>query len=147
MHVKYFQPLADIERHYETILMHMDRGSGLGKKILETWGIDISEQELIKEEIGVLRYLIACQSMLSYHEDAIKPTIEVANRCFNRHIKFIENITGCNQYTASKIKSKLIRKEYKACRHYIFKFSLKAWYDNLPDAVQTYSNKYSKHIG
>lgn len=141
MHVKYFQALADIRNHYDEILRCF-RNSQFALMLLESWGIDPSEKELILEEREALRYLIGCQLMLVHDKNAKKPTIEVVNRCLNRHLVFLEKIHNCHVYNVNKHRSKFIQKQYKACRHYLFKFSLPAWYEKLPAEILTFENKY-----
>lgn len=144
LHIKYFQPLADIRCHYESILNNFD-GSRFGSSLLDTWGISLDEKELILEEMDVLNYLIACRLGIARKNNAKKPSIEVVNRCFNRHLDFLEKIHNCHQWNVNKNKSKLVAKQYKACRHYLFKFSLPAWEQSLPAEIPTYENKY-KHL-
>lgn len=140
MHMKYFQALADIQRHFDDILENFEKP--YGNILLETWGIDPSEKEQLIEEREALRYLVACQLMMAHDENAKKPEIPVVNRCLERHLRFLETVHKCHAYNVNKHRLKTIRKQYKACRHYLFKFSLPAWVKNLPDEVLTFENKY-----
>lgn len=140
MHMKYFQAIADIERHYDDILDSFARLNGL--LLLETWGIDPSEKEQLIEEREALRYLIACQLMMARGENAKKPEITVINRCLERQLGFLEAVHGCHAYNVNKHRLKTIQKQYKACRHYLFKFTLPAWVKKMPDEILTFENKY-----
>lgn len=141
MHMKYRQPLADILRHYEMILHHID-DQIYGHLLLKTWGINPSEKEAIIEEREALRYLVDCQIMIAHEKNAIKPEIHVVNRCFERHLRFLETVHRCHAFNVNKHRSVLVRKAYKACRHYLFKFSLPAWVAKLPEEIPTFENKY-----
>lgn len=143
MHMKYFQAIGRIIDHYDDILREWDR-SKYGHLLLETWGIEITskEKELIIEEREVLRYLMGCQLSLVRDTNSKKPKLEIAKRCFNRHLTFLEKIHSCHAYNVNKYKSKLVQKEYKACKHYLFKFSLPAWYEKLPEEILTFENQY-----
>lgn len=145
MHMKYFQAIADIENHYKEILRAM-KDERYGHGLLETWGIKPEEEELILEELEVLRYLIACQLGISSKKTTVKPSLEVVNRLFNRHLTFLEDVHNCHAYNVSKYPSSLVRKEYKACRHYLFKFSLPAWYRVLPESIPNYEEKYGRSL-
>jgi len=142
-HMKYFQSIATIQAHYKDILRAYDDET-YGKVLLETWGISWNEKEAIKEELDVLEYLISCQHGLALwrSEDSIKPTVELVNRCFNRHLDFLERIHGCHQTNVNRQGNPSIVKQYKACRHYLFQFSLPAWLEKLPDEILTFENKY-----
>lgn len=141
-HMKYFQGLADIRNHYDEILKHYDNPKW-GTDMLVSWGINVSEKELIKEEREVLRYLIGCQRNLVFGENSKKPRLDVVQRCFNRHLDFLDKIHGCRADNANKHRNELVRKQYKTCRHYLFQFSLPAWYEKLPIEILTFENKYS----
>jgi hypothetical protein len=143
MHVKYFQPLADIRKHYDDILRNFDNPKW-GHLLLETWGIKLMDKEDLVEEREVLRYLVGCNRMLVQDHNAKKPTLDAAERCFNRHLVYLEEIHSCHAYNVNKHSSILIQKEYKACRHYLFQFSLNTWYEKLPNEILTFENKYSE---
>lgn len=144
MKMKYFQPLADIRNHYDDIVHHFN-DSKYGLSLLETWGIELKDKEDILEEREVLRYLVGCQIMLVHDYNAKKPSIALVERTLNRQLSFLEDIHNCNAYNVNKHRSKLIQKRYKACRHYLFKFSLPAWYEKLPNEILTFENKYPKY--
>jgi len=143
MHVKYFQIIAHIESHYEEILRNFNKDLKYGMMLLETWDIREEDKEEIMEEKEVLRYLVACQIGLSRKENVKKPSIEIVNRCFNRHLTFLEKIHKCHAYNVNKYENPLVRKEYKACRHYLFQFSLPAWYEKMPEEIISFENKYA----
>lgn len=140
MHVKYFQPLADIQYHFDDILKCFS-GSGFGLQLLETWGIKPEEKDNILEEHEVLRYLLACQHMFAFDNNVYKPPLHVVERLFNRQLGFLETIHDCHAYNVNKHRSKSIQKQYKACRHYLFKFSLPAWYEKLPNEILTLKSR------
>lgn len=141
MHMKYFQAIADIRNHYDDILPKF-KNQNYGHVFLESWGIEPSEEDLIIEEREVLRYLIGCQLSLVHETNSKKPSINTVQRCFNRQLNYLEKVHKCHAYNVNEHPSKLIQKQYKACRHYLFKFSLPAWYENLPDEILTFENKY-----
>jgi hypothetical protein len=140
MHMKYFQALADIKRHYDDILQNFE--IPYGHFLLETWGINPNEKDPLIEERDALRYLLACQGMMAHDENAKKPEILVINRCLERHLGFLEKVHKCHAYNVNQHRLKIIRKQYKACRHYLFKFTLPAWVKGLPDEVLSFKNKY-----
>lgn len=142
MHMKYFQALARIENRYDDILQNFELP--YGHILLESWGIDPSKKDQLIEEREALRYLVACQTMMAYDEygNAKKPEIPVINRCLERYLRFLEKVHKCHAYNVNQHRLKIIRKEYKACRHYLFKFTLPAWVKALPDEILTFKNKY-----
>ena len=144
-HMKYFQSIATIQAHYKDILRAYDDET-YGKVLLETWGISWNEKEAIKEELDVLEYLISCQHGLALwrSEDSIKPTVELVNRCFNRHIGFLESVFRLDKWNVNKHHSKTIIKEYKACRHYLFKFSCPGCVESPLSWIHAFENKYPK---
>lgn len=141
VHVKYFQAIADIQNHYEDVICHFDN-LRFGHSLLETWGIKLSEKESIIKEQDVLRYLLGCKWGFIHDKSVRKPSIEIVQRCFQRQLTFLEKIHKCNAYNVNQHHSKLIQKQYKACRHYLFKFSLPAWYEKLPNEILTLQEKY-----
>lgn len=146
-HMKYFQGIADIKNHYEDIIRNFESISELevenyASRLLDSWGINLDEKELILEEIEVLSYLLACQLNIATKINAVKPSIELVNRCFKRHLKFLEEIHNCHQWNVNKHRSKLIIREYNTCTHYLFKFTQKGWVDKLPNEILTFENKY-----
>jgi hypothetical protein len=141
MHMKYFQPIAAIKNHYDDMVSHFDNPKW-GHGVLESWGIALTEKDEIAEEREVLRYLIGCQLDLVRDDNAKKPRVDLVNRCLNRHLVFLEKIHKCHAYNVNKHTSRLIQKEYKACRHYLFKFSLPIWVEKLPNDILTFENKY-----
>lgn len=142
MHMKYFQALGRIRDHYDEILERWIDDPEYGHMLLKTWNIDPVEKAELIEEREAIRYLVACQNMMAFDENAKKPKIEVVNRCFERHLAFLERVHGIHAYNVNKHRLKLARKQYKACRHYLFKFTLPAWVRNLPEEILTFENKY-----
>lgn len=147
MRMKYFQTIADIQDYFKTILWNFEdeRYKKYGRSLLDSWEIDISDKDDIIEEKEALDYLIACQYNFTHDDRTIvKPSIEVMNRCLERHLKFLENTFGCTAYTVNKLRSNLVKKEYKACRHYLFKFSLPAWYAKMPEEIKPLNSRFSQ---
>lgn len=152
MHMKYFQGIADIQRHYAEILTrfkYLDAPDGeeelmkLGAlALLESWDVSLNEREEIEEEHEVLRYLLGCQLGIVSGRNAKKPSLAVVERCFNRQIVFMNKIFRVDDYNVNKYPNPLIKKQFKTCRHYLFKFSLPAWYEKLPTEILTFENKY-----
>lgn len=142
MHMKYFQSIADIKNHYDEIIERIESNDEFSEMLLDTWEISQNEKKILLEEREALRYLIGCQTSLVKISNAQKPSIEAANRCFNRQLRFLEKIHDCHAYNVNKHPNKIIQKKYKACRHYLFQFSLKAWYKKLPKEILTFENKY-----
>lgn len=141
MKMKYFQGIADIKNHYDDILRQFGNEK-YGHGLLETWNIGLDEKEDILEEREMLRYLVGCETMIVHEENAKKPTIEIVNRCFHRHLEFLKEIFYIYEQNVNQYNDKLIQREYKTCRHYLFQFSLPAWYEKLPDEILTFQNKY-----
>lgn len=142
MHIKYFQPLADIERHYDDILFNFDEKNEFRRGLNETWGILPEDEADIIEEREVLRYLLGCRFGWVRNQNVKKPSLHVVERCFNRHITFLGRIYKLDDFNVNKCTHPTVKKEFKACRHYLFQFSLPAWYDKLPDEILTFENKY-----
>lgn len=141
MHMKYLQGLADMRHHYECIMQNMSN-TNHGHLLLETWNINPCDKDELEEEQEALRYLIGCQTGLVHDTNAIKPSVQTINRCFERHLDFLHTIHDCHTFNHNKHRSKIIQEEYNACRHYIFKFSLPAWVEKIPDEILTFENKY-----
>ena len=141
MNIKYFQPLADIKKHYDDIIDNFG-GSRFQLSLLDTWGIKEEDKEDIIEEHEALRYLVGLKINLVRDSNSCKPNIVTVNRLFNRHLYFLEKIHNCPSSNVNKYPNPLIKKSYKACRHYLFQFSLPAWYDKLPEEVLTFENKH-----
>lgn len=144
-HMKYFQMIGRIRDQFADTLDLFERGEQgdeLAYIFLEPYGLQASDKPLIQEEIRVLDYLMGCQLGFAYEENVPKPSVEAANRCFNRHIARLERVFDINDYNVNKHPRKNVAKQYKACRHYLFKFSLKGWYDSMPDEILTLANKY-----
>lgn len=107
------------------------------------WGIKEGEGlSEIREEHEALEYLLACRHGFAYDKDLTKPPIEVLNRALNRHLISLEKCHKCHQYNVNKHPSKNIRKQYKACRHYLFKLTCEAWVEKLPPLIQTLENRH-----
>lgn len=139
--MKYLQGLADIETHYINIL-HNYNNLTFGRDVLSSWGIEEEDIEAIKEEKEVLRYLIGCQLGVVEDTSVSKPSMELAHRCFNRHLYFLDLVRKCNQSTVNKHSSKLVIRMYKTCLEYRFKFTQNGWLKTLPEEVLTFEQLY-----
>lgn len=141
--IKYFQGVAEIMRHYEDILFHFSNEK-YGHLLLETWDVYPEDINEIREEYDFLRYLLGVQLGLVRETGVEKPSVEVVNRCLNRHLAFIKKIHKCDERTYKEHRSPFIKNEYKACKHYLFQFSLNGWYKRLPDKIISFEEKYQK---
>lgn len=143
--IKYFQPVADIKNHYVDILRAFEDKNN-GKDTLKDWLIKEVDFENIKQEADVVRYLLACQHGFSmYGEDLKKPTLEAVNRCFSRHLAFLNHVFNVNSgtYKLREIKEfyPTVVKEYIACLYYLEKFSDESWLKKMPDEVLTIQSR------
>lgn len=140
--MKYFQTIADIEKHYTEIKRNFNNNKySIG--LLESWSIYPKDKPYIEEEAEVLRYLVGCQLGFVRDTKVKKPTLAVVQRLFNRHLAFLKEVHGCHEGNVNKHPSILSRKEYKACKHYLFKFSLPGWVKKLPKELLTVEEKYN----
>lgn len=142
MHMRFFNEIAYIQNHYDDILTNAEANGERNWMLLETWGIFPKDIEDIREERKVLSYLLACQLSMAREETAVKPELEIVERLFTRQLAFLERIHGIHAYNVNKHRNPMTRKKYKACRHYLFKFSLPAWYEKLPATILTFEEKY-----
>ena len=143
MRMKYSQGLFDIKNRYTDILKQFENEK-YGKGLLESWEIPLDEKEQIEEEKEVLHFLLSCDGNLAHGTKAIKPSLEAANRCFHRYLKLLNDVDGCDAKNVKTYPDKLVQREYNTCRHYLFQFSLPAWYEKLPNEVLTYEEKHQK---
>lgn len=148
-HMKYFQPVAGIRDIYREPVRAFNEKSLVSQDtkdfILGQWGFTRQDKRLAEEEIHVLEYIIACQHGVTYHDTNLKkPTREVVNRCFNRHLEFLKDVFEINDTNVNKYPVQDIKKQFKACKYYMFKFSLDGWYQSMPDVILTMDNKYGK---
>lgn len=142
MQMKYFQGIADILNHYNTMMDNFQENRKYGLELLETWNVYPEDKDDIFEEREALRYLLGCRLGMVREKNAQKPSLEVVERCFQRHVAFMKEIHGVDDYNVNKHDDPLVKKEFKTCRHYLFKFSLPAWYEKLPEEILTFENKY-----
>ena len=141
--MKYLDGLFDMKNRYKDILRQFDN-ERYGEYTLTSWGIKMEEKEQIEEEKEVLHFLLSCEGNLAHGTKAIKPSIEAANRCFHRYLKLLNDVDGCDAKNVKTYPDKLVQREYNTCRHYLFQFSLPAWYEKLPSEVLTYEEKYNQ---
>lgn len=142
MHMRFFNELFYIQNHYDNILTNAEMDGERNWSLLETWNIRPEDIEDIREERKVLSYLLACKLSIAREEKAVKPELAIVERLFNRQLMFLENVHGIHAYNANKHRNPMTRKKYKACRHYLFKFSLPAWVEKLPAEILTFDEKY-----
>lgn len=140
--MRFFNEIAYIRNHYDTIIENAEANGERNWMLLETWGIYPNDIEAIREERKVLSYLLACQLSMAREETAVKPALDVVERLFTRQLAFLERIHRVHAYNVNKHSNPLVRKKYKACRHYLFKFTLPAWYEKLPATILTFEEKY-----
>ena len=145
-HVKYFQQLADIQRQLERVITIL-KVKPL-EVVIEDFGWALSETdtvELIEEELLLCRYFIAHRHEFARGDENIqKPSIETAKRCFTRHLAFLKetfDVTPSSVFPSSDYRHNVV-KEAKCAKHYLFQFSLPAWYEKLPAEILTFDNKY-----
>lgn len=149
MQMKYFQGVADIHNYYHEILWTMDI-DGIDKRYLDVMlkvrEVQEGEMSDFMEEYEAITYLVCCRLEMAYKEvgNLRKPSVEVMNRCLNRYLKYIDKVHHCRADNYRQHVSKHMRNSYLAARHYLFKFSLPAWYAKLPDEILTYENKWRK---
>lgn len=148
MQMKYFQGVADIKNYYIDAISTLEMDGipeGYIRAVKKTRGIDEGEIQDFYEEYKAIMYLVCCRLEMSYLNHNIpKPSIEVMNRCLNRYLEFIARVHNCKADNYKQHPSKYMRNSYLAARHYLFKFSLPAWYAKLPDEILTYENKWGK---
>lgn len=144
MKMKYFQAIADIRNHYDEILKSATRNQSFDWMLLETWNVSPEDIPAIQEERDALAYLIACQQTFARDKTAMKPSVELVNRLFNRHLAYLADIFDCNASTFRKYDLPAVRKEYEACRHYLFQFSLPGWVEKLPAEIPTFEGKHGR---
>lgn len=153
MKVKYLQPLADIRKRYENFFLqkkyfndlYKDKLSvkEINKYLSSNYELVTEDEDIIKEEYLALCYLINLRygfvSNRSYYTEEVmlnKPTNECIERTFKRHLFFLDEYLGCNEDNYKKYDLKIVQKEFLACKHYLFQFSLPAWVEKLPNELK-----------
>lgn len=136
MHLKYFQSLHDIERF-------LDRALELKKYSDEEYPLYESKEQIEKDR-KVLHYI---QSLRFGYvrkgrgDILLKPTPEEVASAFNRILAQIEEVWGINDFNKKPTPyNELVLKSFKCAKYYIFKFSLTAWYEKLPNELYPYKN-------
>lgn len=128
MRLRYVQSLYEMSSFYERVISMIESDTYAERMLLTSWGMNSVDKVTLIEEKSVLDYL----NGLSSHEYGVKPSKEVADRCFNRQIAFLQRVYNLDDYNLSRHRGSIAYKKYKACRHYLFHFSLPAWYRDLP---------------
>lgn len=144
MQMRFFQPIADIRTHYENIERHV-QDAKWGAMILETWGINKNDHEQIaqiRKEHDAVTYLSNCQLEIAHGKDSVKPDMLVLESALNRQLAFLSDIHDCTSDNWRTNRHKSVQKQYEACRHYLFKLTLPAWVEKLPERIPTFANKY-----
>lgn len=141
-HIKYLQPLADIEDRYSDWLDMIEKGDRLPARLrmLESDGWTMDDKELILREQNVLRFLIGRQNGFVHGGPAYCPYRADVESCFHRHLTYLDETFGCNADTVRTFTDgykKMVAKEYHACRYYLFQFSLPGWVEKLPERIQS----------
>lgn len=143
--MKYFQSLADIRNEYDDVLEKMEDNGKVEQLYLGLKGLTLDDKPLLEEEREVLHYLIACQHGVNFGKGEVRrPTVEVVNRCFNRHLADLEDVYGITYANVNKFGNPMIEKQFKACHHYLFKFSLTGWVLRMPMKIESFEDKYAK---
>lgn len=144
MQMRFSEPLFQIMRHFERILENMtpEQASRFGTMLNETWGVKEADRERIEEEMEAFRYLVSLRRDIAYGTDVNRPTKEVLDRALERHLRFLDTIHNVRHENFRKSNQVLAVKEYKACRHYLFKSSLPGWWKSLPEEVLCFESKY-----
>lgn len=144
--MKYFQGLADISRFLERVIEDktVERRHVPLNSLSKHWGYGDVTLEEVQADLDAVKYIFHLHRGLAFHDTGKhKPTQERVKVAFERVLIYIESVQGVHAYNVNKKGTNpIVKKEYLACRHYIFKFSLQAWYDKLPDYVQSFDEKY-----
>lgn len=152
MNVKYFQSLADIRKRYENFFLQRKffnekygdilSQNEISKKLSGHYELVTEDENIIKEEYLCLCYLVNLRhgfvTNRSYYKEEVilkKPTVECVERTLNRHLAFLDEHLQCNEDNYKTYDINIVKKEYLACRHYLFQFSLPAWVEKLPNEL------------
>jgi hypothetical protein len=110
-------------------------------KFLHIRGACLEEKILLREEEKAIYYLSRLRTEVAI-KTIYKPPTEVVLRALNRQLLFLDKIYKVTEKTyKDKSKNKIAIKRYKACKYYLFKFTLKAWVDSLPEYIEGLKNK------
>lgn len=139
-HVKYLQPLAELEDRYAEWIQIIEQGERFPARVrmLESDGWTMDDEQLILREQNVLRFLIGRQNGFAHGGPAYCPRLADVTSCFERQLAYLDETFGCNEDTVHAFTDgyrKMVGKQYKACRHYLFKFSLPGWVERLPHRI------------
>lgn len=145
-HMKYFQSICRMKDHFQEAINDLQRKNGRFEQVKELYNENNIDE--LEEELLALKYLRSLQFGLAHHEkeNLIKPTVDVMNRCLNRYLQYIEKVFGVKQNTLKEKRERFpfTVKEYQACKHYLFQFTKRIWYEKLPEEILTFENKYGK---
>lgn len=159
-HIKHFQTLADIRNNYAFLLRfeaHQDamRAEDTAKfERLCSYELDklrfdanlTPEQAFAqaRQESAVFDYLLSVENHLARGEnDAVRPDADYAIAVFQLWIDRLRDITGApDERTLAR--DPFFKKQYEACKHYRFQFSLPGWVNKMPASVPTYASKHNK---
>jgi hypothetical protein len=144
--MKHFQQIGRIrDKYLDVHIYHTDADGTIDKwgasKLKYRMNFDVNktaDMAQFQREFDALNYLMSCQygfSVMKY--DLHKPHIDDLHAWFLRHIADLMHIYNTDDAGIKNHRESLIRKEYKAARHYLFQLSLPAFYKKLPDVVQT----------
>lgn len=128
MRLRHVQSLQDMLNFYDKVIQVYDSGYDAEPLLLHSWGLTGVSKSMLREERLVVVYLLN----INNHSRGRKPDKEVALRSFTRYLTFLQKTNSVDDFTISKYRGKSVYKKYKACTHYLFKFSLPAWYRDLP---------------
>lgn len=149
--IKYYQPISDIRRNLEDILINMEKlsknkSSIFSQSKLHLWSVSLEDKSDIEKELQVVQYLMSYDLGVSILEDKniSKPELVDVKRCFNRQLAFIKDIHDVDGKNINEKSTYThVRKLYLACKYYLFQFSFNAWYTSLPDEILTVDNEFS----
>lgn len=153
MNLKYFQSLADIRKRYENFFLQRkffnEKYGGIlspeeiNKKLSGHHELVTEDENIVKEEYLCLCYLINLRhgfvTNRSYYTEEVtlkKPTVECVERTLNRHLAFLDEYLQCNEDNYKTYDLNIVKKEFLTCKFYLFKYSLPAWVDSLPDELK-----------
>lgn len=159
-HIKHFQTLADIRNNYALLLRfetHQDemRTEDVAKfERLCSYEVDklrfdktlTPEQAFAqaRQESAVFDYLLSVENNLARGEtDNVRPGADYAIRVFQLWIDRLRDITGATD-ESQLAKHPLFKKQYEACKHYRFQFSLPGWVNKMPESVPAFATKHGK---
>lgn len=157
-HIKHFQNLADIRSNYNMLLRletyQEDMQSEDPAKFARLCSYEVDKLRFdtglspeqafaqARQENAVFEYLLSVQNNLALGEtDNVRPDADYAIHVFQVWIDRLLDITGAPS-EAQLAKHPLFKKQYAACKHYRFQFSLPGWVNKMPATVPAFATKH-----